>query len=77
MMVSEAWRLNADVLPGVPNGLNFAKTPLQKTLANLLVNFCRLARMTAGNSRKRLITGIQTPEKSDPRLYILNSLAKS
>ena len=38
----------ADVLPGVPNGVNYAKTPIQKTLAKLMVNFGRLARMTAG-----------------------------
>jgi tripartite-type tricarboxylate transporter receptor subunit TctC len=38
----------ADRLKGVPNGVSYAKTPMQKTLANLMVNFGRLARITAG-----------------------------
>ena len=38
----------ADVLPGVPNGVTYAKTPIQKTLANLMVDFGRLARIAAG-----------------------------
>jgi tripartite-type tricarboxylate transporter receptor subunit TctC len=38
----------ADRLKGVPNGVSYAKTPMQKTLAKLMVNFGKLARITAG-----------------------------
>ena len=37
-----------DVLKGVPNATQYAKTPMQKTLTKLIVNFGRLARITAG-----------------------------
>jgi tripartite-type tricarboxylate transporter receptor subunit TctC len=37
-----------DVLKGVPNANQYAKTPMQKTLTDLIVNFGKLARITAG-----------------------------
>lgn len=38
----------ADVLKGVPNASQYAKTPMQKKLTELIVNFGKLARITAG-----------------------------